>query len=356
MLASRGKAFFEQMPEERPRAPFQTRSAVAIFGMTLGFFLVINFALLAYLRVHSPNLGFWLINKKWSLLLDLDHPVDVLILGDSTANQGLVPEVIEEGLDTSALNLATVANLTFTNDVWMLQEYLARHSPPKVVLIMHSYLMWQGELNARAVSMIPFLRISNLSQTLSPMPIGFGELIKQVTIYLVPAYSQSQTIRSLVHTASHVSPGFSLSASPPHVSALGTYRVFTSDWRKVQEDINQHLAFLRTREPYISDDSLAGLRALKELAEKHDFEVVIFNAPIASQVAESPDFVKYFSPISSELSDFWAGSQNVHYVSDVLAVDVSEMESADHMLAGAADEFTAWVSESFLREILGKTN
>lgn len=339
------------MPEEQPRQA-SSRSVWMTMALAIAIFALVNFGFLTYLRKFTPNLGFWLIDNKWNLLLDLDHSVDVLILGDSTANQGMVPEVIEQKLGLSALNLGTVANLTFLNDVWMLKDYLAQHDPPRAVVIMHSYQMWQREISRRAMSIIPFLRLPNWSETLDPSPMGLIDLVEERTLYLIPAYSQSHTLRIMTRTMLQIPPDFSLLSEQHYtMSELGTYRVEQQDPQNVQEDIDDHFRFLAISEPVISSESLAGLAALKDLSAQYNFQVFLINAPIASPVAESADFPSYFFPIQDELIEFWAETPNVLYVPDVFTIEPESMESADHMLAKAADEFTAFFADHYMQQL-----
>src|SRR4249920_755258 len=77
--------------------------------LTLVVLLVVSANVLAGLVLQrwSPNLGYAVAKKKWEILLTLHGPVDWLILGDSTANQGVDPRVLATHLGGRALNLGT---------------------------------------------------------------------------------------------------------------------------------------------------------------------------------------------------------------------------------------------------------
>ena len=101
-------------------------SATLVRTLVLGliFLLVLLLASNFLLSRFSTNVGYTWIRMKWELLLDLDRPVDILVLGDSSMNQGLDTDYIAATEQVSALNLATNGALISVNDVWMLERYL----------------------------------------------------------------------------------------------------------------------------------------------------------------------------------------------------------------------------------------
>lgn len=341
--------FFEKMPEEKP--PVVDRAHV--FGLSIGLvlaFIAINLGVRAYLNQYTPNLGLWLIGQKWDLLLDLEESKDVLMLGDSTANQGLVPEVVVEQTGLSAVNLATVANMTFMNDVWMLKQYLNEHEPPKAVLIMNSYQMWHRMANQQSINSIPFSRVRDRAGVFQPDPdVSYTDHLYQRLLYYTPTYSASTSLRILIRTVIQIPPDLSLLAKQDYeLSSLGTYSVLETDPVELAADINEHLTFLQIRHPELSAESAAGLAELKRMAPSLNFEIYLINAPLADEIAMAPGFAEYFSFVDNYLSDFFAETPNVHYLSEVTGYPRDQMESADHLLHAAAIDFTEKIAEMLL--------
>lgn len=335
--------FFERVPAEKPGQARPGTASFAIFALLLlALFVAINLGVRVYLNNYTPNFGLWLIRQKWQLLLNLEDSQDVLILGDSTADQGLVPEIIQEETGLTAVNLATVANMTFMNDVWMLNQYLQEHDPPKYVLIMNSYQMWHRMPNLQAINTIPFLSIPNRDQVLVPSPnISTLGYVGQQILRYTPTYSESQSLRGLLRTILQIPPNFNLAVEQHYtLSPLGTYSVYEQDASDVEEDINNHFNFLELRTPSIRPENELALAQLKALAAQYEMQIFLLNAPLADEVANSPDFPIYFRFMDQYLQAFAAGEENIHYIARVYSFPRSGMESADHMLRPTADEFT----------------
>ncbi len=342
--------FFERLPEEKAGA-VKRASFFSVLALALAIFILINLSLRLYLDKYSPNFGLWLIRQKWEMLLKLDGSQDVLILGDSTANQGLVAETIQEETGFKTVNLATVANMTFLNDVWMLHAYLQDHDPPKIVLIMNSYQMWFRSPNLQAINTIPFFSIPNRDEIFVP-DLGFSDFdrLQQAVLHYLPVYSENASLQRLGRSILQIPPDFSLVVQQNYkLSPLGTFSVQEQNPHDLDQDISEHLEFLK-REPMFSAENQAALAELKNISGQYDFDIYLINAPLAAEVVKSPDFPGYFDYIESYLQEIFGGSAHIHYVPGVRSYDSEEMESADHLLRAAAIDFTKWV----VREIIAR--
>jgi hypothetical protein len=332
--------FFDRLPEDKPGAI--KRSALVLFlALSMGIFIGINLLLRLYLDKYSPNFGLWLIRQKWEMLINLHESQGVLILGDSTADQGLVAETIQEETGFKTVNLATVASMTFLNDVWMLHAYLQEHDPPKIVLIMNSYQMWHRAANLQAVNTIPFFGVPDRAEVFDPS-LGLSDFdhLLQLISHYVPVYSENASLRRLGRSILQIPPDFGLVVEQNYsLSPLGTYSVYEQVPSDVDHDISEHLVVLEG-EPMFSPENLAALVELKTISEKYDFDIYLINAPLADEVVQSPDFSRYFGYIESYLQEFSAASEHIHYVPGVGSYNREEMESADHMLRPAAVDFT----------------
>lgn len=348
--------FFEKLPTEQApeqgSASLSTRRWLAWCGLTVLFFALLNFAMLQYLHKYTPNFGYWLIDQKWNLLLSIEEPQDVLILGDSAANQAVIPELILAETGLSTVNLATVANLTFLNDVWMLRQYLHTHAPPKAVVIVHTYQMWHRPLNTQAYLRIPFGPVDE-AVAIQPAPsVGAAEYLSDRALYYLPAYSQAQSLRSLVRTVVQIPPDFSqLQRSLYSMSESGYFSVVETNPAALQDDIAEHLVFLEQRAPFVAEESVSGVLAMRALAEQYGFEVYLVNAPVVADVASTPMFERYFQSLDRELRALLAGSERMHYVDGQPQLPKDRMESVDHVLEVGAQEFTLGVIVPLLRPL-----
>ena len=79
----------------------------------------------------------------------------MLILGDSSGNQGVDPKVIREKMHLSSINLCTIGDAMVVNDALMLEDYINRYGTPQSALIIHGYDIWSRDLNLSVLSKIP---------------------------------------------------------------------------------------------------------------------------------------------------------------------------------------------------------
>jgi hypothetical protein len=337
--------FFETLAAERPSdegvSGLSSRGWFAWCALTLLFFALLNFAMLQYLHKYTPNFGYWLIDQKWNLLLDLEQPQDVLVMGDSAANQAVIPELITAETGLRTVNLATVANLTFLNDVWMLRQYLHTYAPPKAVVIVHTYQMWHRPLNTQAYLRIPFGPVDE-AVAIQPAPsVDAVEYLSDRALYYLPVYSQAQSLRSLVRTVVQIPPDFSqLQQSLYSISKLGYFSVVEANASALEDDIAEHLVFLEQRAPFVADESVRGVLAMRALAEQYGFEVYLVNAPIVADVASTLLFDRYFQQLDSDLRGLVGDSEHMHYIDGQMQLPQEMMESVDHVLESGAHEFT----------------
>ena len=84
------------------------REIIMTVAITLTVVAIVNVTALYYLARFTPNTGYLLIRAKWAMLSALKDPVALLILGDSSGNQGVDPQVFSDKLNLAAINLCTI--------------------------------------------------------------------------------------------------------------------------------------------------------------------------------------------------------------------------------------------------------
>ena len=107
--------------EESVGPSSRRRILVSIFG-PLAVIAVVNVVAILLLRHDTSNWGIHLIEMKWKMAQETGEPVDWLVLGDSTGNQGVIPEILTDNLGGSAHNLCLLADLTATNNAWSFSQ------------------------------------------------------------------------------------------------------------------------------------------------------------------------------------------------------------------------------------------
>ena len=276
------------------------------------------------------------MRKKWYMLEHLDRPVDLLILGDSSANQGVDPEHWSNTSGETAINLATIGNATVVNDAWMLESYLDRFGPPEKVAIVHVYDIWHRGLTPDVAVQIPFKFIWN---RLSPY-FDDNYIRRAVIEWLFPIYFQDVTVPNLIKNpwqrASEgalpdpLDTGFS-AAHPPNPDA-------------VIQDTQGHLDFVKTNEFELSRVNASALRRIVTLADRHGFDVYLANSPMHEDLPVDAFFSDYYSHLKSTLSELTSKSPRVHLVMDeIVTFDSNSMQNTDHVVYDAAQVYSQWL-------------
>ncbi len=316
----------EFVPETSLRVVLRT-----IIGTVVGV-IFINFAALWYLAGFSPNTGYQLIKAKWNLMRSLVNPVDLLILGDSSGNQGVDPDELGERLGLSAINLCTIGDAMVLNDAWMLGDYIDRLGPPQAVLIVHGYDTWSRDINISVSSKVPedwWRKEPRLE--LSPR--------QRIRIWLnryAPLYAEPISLGHVLENPWTVFHRYL------HLSPKGFMSADKADPRQVLKDTENHLEFVRQKRPVLSVSNRKALEYIGRLADQYRFDVFVANGPIYRGLYADSVFVTYYDRLRAELSAVIGTNGHMHYILDPpMTFDKEAMQSADHVVTFAAEAYTA---------------
>lgn len=342
-MASRTDRLVEALPAEQP-APAAPRSIA--LGLTLAavLFVVANHYLADYLRQVPLNRGYFLVDSKWSLLERLESPVETLVFGDSSGNQGVVPDLLARDLGATALNMCTIGDMLTMNDAWMLGAYLERFTPPRRVLLVHVYDIWHRQIDRNAVMRIP-LSFGYWRRLRPRVEMSLGDEWKYVLQRHLPAWSQDQTLQKL----------FLRPFGPPlgggwQIGADGHMAVIAANPEGVQRDAVGHLRFVKRKRFKLSTDNRAALERLAELASEHGFTIYLAPSPVYEGLGSDPAFRRYITDLNRELDAFSARHPQVVRILDAPpGFPASEMTNADHLTLAAARRYTALLTSAILR-------
>jgi len=248
-----------------------------------------------------------IIQEKWKLLRSSDQSVDWLVLGDSSADQGVIPDHFEVELGGSALNLATVGNVLAINDVWMLDEYISRHGAPNNVVIVHVYDMWRREVETSAFAKIPLTPGFWWSKDPS-LSLNLSDAAELPAFRYLPLYQAKSLLKKLADEPSK------LRTPPRMIQSNGFSPVIESQPDRVESDFGVHKNFYSKSQFEITEANTDALDILVELADEHDFNVYIANSPIYEGMKSDPGFEEYYSGVRRLLTDLDERSPNIHYV------------------------------------------
>jgi hypothetical protein len=267
----------------------------------------------------------------------MEKPVNWLILGDSSGNQALIPEIFNHRLKDNAINLCTIEHLLLLNDVWMLQTYIDKFGPPKNVLLVHSSDVWRQELNPTLMEQIP-LDWGFWEEFQPKLTLKSTDRIKILLSRYVPLYSQNDSLFSV------------MTQMIKHPRGLFKQRFYLKNtgympWNHPSPaSVEGHTRYL-TRVVTENHFKISALnqRALDQiiyLADYHNINVYIANSPTYNGLYNNRYFQIYYKKMQKTLNKNANKSKLVHYIETSFTFPRDQMENANHLIHTAAKIYT----------------
>jgi hypothetical protein len=332
-----------KLPQESLLPSAWRRVWLELIG-SLVILVAINFGMMWYLGNYTSNYGFWTIHQKWWLLEYLDEPVDWLILGDSSCNQGVMPSIFENELGETAVNLCTIGNLGTVNDLWMLEEYIDRFGPPRHVLIVHVYDIWHRPLDPVLFGQVPrpwgFWNEHTFGSALFE-----DEAVREEAFLerFVPLYSQTRAITSILRMSlmlqhNPFKPGW-------HLEADGFLAATESHTDVVVNGALEHIQFVTENIFTISPTNDMAMQEIGVIADNYGFEVYLVNSPVYQGLYNNPAYQNYLNGLQQKLSEFDRDSAYVFHIPAVRTFPAELMQNPDHLILPGAEQYTHWLIE-----------
>jgi hypothetical protein len=299
------------------------------------------------LRRHPVNLGYYVIRSKWQLLDAQVRPVDWLLIGDSSCNQGLRPDVIREVSGETVLNLCTIADTLALSDVWGLKRYVSRVGKPKHVVIAHVTDMWErDDRDLRGPLLAQFGLGFGFWRSVEPkLDLDPREEANVFLAYYAPLYAENVSLLQMLHHPSL------LRRPPPAIDAYGYLRSAPAAPEDVLADAKHEAERVVSGRGAISAQNRAALRTLAALAEENQLEVSIVSAPLLDSLWEFAPFRKRHAEVLSAIERELRGTARVRVrVRDPVLFPVSELDrTVDHVGHEGAGVFTRKILEELRR-------
>jgi hypothetical protein len=317
------------------------RTVVGHLLAALTLLFLFNFSSYFFLSHYTSNYGFWVINNKWRLLVELEAPVNWLILGDSSANQGVIPAEIEAETGNQAVNLGTIGNMILVDDLWMLEEYIARFGPPEKVVIIHVFDMWHRSFNPMLLAHVPlpwgFWEDYTLSEELIAEEVEKDLFIER---YL-PLYAQTRTLRQVIFSSltrfrSPFDTGYRLDEK-------GYFYAQIPEPNLVVLGAEDQIRFASENAFYVSYSNQILLGALARTADQHQMDIYLVNSPVYEGLYHAPSFQAYTQNMHSVLKDITNSSPYLHYIPEIATFPAEQMQNPDHLITSGAEVYTRWL-------------
>jgi len=307
-----------------------------IIGMVILLFAGFNAVYYFYIAEHDDIYG---DTVNWADVNAMEAPVDVLIFGDSVAESGINPAVIEAETGLTAHNLALTAWWVYYNDVWILERYIERFGPPKAIIWAHVF-----EVSNRSFN--PVQRLGSTSY-----PYGFTwssdylnlnlsnqEKLDIIAQRLFPLYFRSQTTQMIAQdlltghdplaTVDDVMNGFSI--KPPvddnTVVQLATDRAWSLHGPYIVSEENQRVSDI-----------------LFQMSETYDILLYVVITPVHNKVHKND---KYLPGVIPQLEYWQEQSQKyetVEFNPELLSYGTEYMRDGTHLNSDGADLYTQYL-------------
>ncbi|MBN4060840.1 hypothetical protein JYU15_00230 [bacterium AH-315-I18] len=326
------------LPEHFPRELITHQSwrrVVLCWCLVLLGVVVLNSLCYGLLRWKPINKTSAVVSHKWQLLENCKPDMDLLILGDSSGNQGVDPDVLRGQLGVDSLNLCTIGGGLLLDDRMMLEDYLLKHPAPRAVLLVHVYDIWPRRINRSVLSLFPYA-MSELQQRLGTYQLSLWDWLYVWSYRYMPIYHQNVSLKKMLYQPmKYFKHQWEFNTTGYEAKTGRSY----SGWKR---DVQAHMSIARHRKIVgVNKINVANLKIMTQLAQEHDFELFLVMAPIASELYREKEFRQYYDQIPTALGVYAKQNDKVHLLfKEPFRATSKHMQSADHVTVNAARHYT----------------
>lgn len=325
-------------PPEEHVLPTDGRGVVPAILIALALLAAANAVAFVETEHRPRNRGYEVVAHKWTLASELESAPDWLFVGDSSCNQGVIPQVFEEVLGGTALNLCTIGSATVADDAWIADYVIDRVGPPGAIVVVHTWDTWPRP-------------DSTLRSMLWRIPIGSDAWEgREPAIALtardrltarfgrwLPLYTQNISLRQAV-----TNPG----GAPTITFEDGGFMPMNeASPEAARYDLDKHRRTVAAEDWSASAWSRASLQALIDVARAHEVPVYLAMAPAHEDLVDEPDFERWMADYAALLHDA-AATEGVTVIADrPFAVAPEMLEKVDHVNVEGARAYSSFLAE-----------
>ncbi len=330
------KPRYQQYPVDKPYVTGPRRVASS---SVVAFIIVILLNILTqiYLDFKLESSTDRMIAYKWELIESQTERVNILILGDSSANQGIDPGIVSDILSGRVLNVATIGNWILLDDVWLLETLIDTVGPPDSVILVHVYDVYHRDFTMSLLSQGPIAPLK--WDSFGVKPFTFWEILAYGIRRNLPLYYRAESIRRIIQKSITNPSYIYMEPSLNEIDQAGFQRRYEAA-DNIAGDVQTHLDFVENYSFEISELNEISANRLSELAEIYDIEIYIANTPIYRGLYDVPDFKEYYDDVSDYLEKWGDGNHRIHYLNNVSLFDAEYLQNADHLTVEGAEIYT----------------
>jgi hypothetical protein len=273
----------------------------------------------------------------------LEQPVDTLILGDSSGAYGVLPDVVEEVLGGSAINLCTDGQSAPLADPWMLSTYIEKYGAPGRVILVRTPLTYTRDTPLDCIARIPMPW--KFWEEMEPEPSWSNDMRSMVFLFIdkyFPLYSQKVSISAMISDPEIYVKIFNTLKKGTYTGPVGYSH---ADPLQVEFDSQEMLERIRDTSFSISGDNDRALNSIIELAEQYHFPVYFVNSPIYEQVY-SDDIYRDFFRSYSETIDKFIDNETTYLIFEIpMTFEKTQLQNPNHLIHSSAQVYTGELTE-----------
>ncbi|MEM6392437.1 MAG: hypothetical protein AAF797_06660 [Planctomycetota bacterium] len=342
-----------RLPDEHiPTA--NLKSMGVVYSLALVVVLLLNAGGYVFLQRLDANKFRVITQEKWALLDRLASERGAaeqaggvsLILGDSSANQGLDPAVLGDAFGERWVNLGTMANLMMLDGTWMLRQYIETNGPPSRVILMHTQDGYDRDTHAGAFAQVP-LPFRYWKHVSPRPPLGPVKVVELAAARYVPLYSSNASLKmGLMYP-------WKVRAMQPVLTADGFMAITEPSPVALEADTAEQREALREwfesdpRPSVMRGFNRAAIGEVMAMASEHGFPVYFVHGPVAETLTSAPGYDERVAATASLMRELQAEHTGfrVLFEEPVVFPQADMADSTEHLLAGAAARFTSMVAE-----------
>jgi hypothetical protein len=248
--------------------------------------------------------------KQAKAAVEFGPRYDILVFGDSTGGNGVIPQLLEERTGASAYNLSTSNYVSAVADVYLLEAYLDRHPPPQAVVVVRGIVAMNFKMPYDLVR--EFFQRPDIGWFLYERGyFGPEQLLHSVVAGLLPSIDHQYHLRRLLFSPpTAVSPSMIL--DPPVFRedplALGYVR---NDHVQTASDVQRLMKTSHDSaiggEYLPLEENLALLARFCEVATNRGIPVVVVSSSYLADMKSDAAFMDTIQRISSQVETALAG-------------------------------------------------
>ncbi len=317
-------------------------------ALTVALVVAINALVDRYLDIHPTNRAKAVVQAKWDLVRAPPKDLGWLVVGDSSANQGVDTRMLAAATHEAAINVATVGDFGVVGDAWMLQALLAAGGHPKRIVMVHVADVWVRGLEVleRVVTRLrPPVDVARFEPPLAwSMRQKLHLAWNHHFVNRFPFYTQNDSLTWLL-----LNPGKILHPPQVRLDPSGFESEPETSPELFAQDTPNLRKFMKGSSAELTAHQLAALETVARLTRRLHATLYIRPSPLWEGFAGDPAVQPFVNHVADQLEHFAATHASVVLLTrDPFWLPATQLQNADHATEEGARRFT----QSTLDEIL----